>query len=51
PPSRRQLCSGRAGIRRTHPLFWSYFHDLNRYVQETEPREAGVLDMNRYENL
>lgn len=39
------------GIRRTHPLFWSYFHDLNRYVQETEPREAGVLDMNRYENL
>lgn len=41
----------RWGIRRTHPLFWSYFHDLNRYVQETEPREAGVLDMNRYENL
>ncbi|MBC8881364.1 fatty acid cis/trans isomerase [Pseudomonas cerasi] len=41
----------RWGVRRTHPLFWSYFHDLNRYVQETEPREAGVLDMNRYENL
>ncbi|NVL46353.1 peptidylprolyl isomerase, partial [Pseudomonas syringae pv. actinidiae] len=41
----------RWGIRRTHPLFWTYFHDLNRYLQETEPREAAVLDMNRYENL
>ncbi|KOG02396.1 hypothetical protein [Pseudomonas syringae] len=26
-------------------------HIVSRYVQETEPREAGVLDMNRYENL
>ncbi|ODJ90149.1 peptidylprolyl isomerase [Pseudomonas viridiflava] len=41
----------RWGIRRTHPLFWTYFHDLNRYIQETAPREAAVLDMNRYENL
>ncbi len=41
----------RWGVRRSHPLFWSCFHDLERYVQETEPREAGVLDMNRYENL
>jgi hypothetical protein len=39
------------GIRRSHPLFWNYFHDLDRYIRETEPREAGVLDMNRYENL
>ncbi|MFH7468238.1 fatty acid cis/trans isomerase [Pseudomonas syringae pv. tagetis] len=36
---------------RTHPVFWIYFHDLNVYIQETEPRESGVLDMNRYENL
>lgn len=41
----------RWGVRRTHPQFWKMFHDLNRYVQEHEPVEAGVLDMNRYENL
>jgi hypothetical protein len=41
----------RWGVRRSHPLFWTYFHDLSRYIQETEPQEAGVLDMNRYENL
>lgn len=39
------------GIRRTHPDFWRYFHDLSAYIRETEPVEAGVLDMNRYENL
>ena len=41
----------RWGIRRTHPRFWHYFHDMTRYIQQTEPLEAGVLDMNRYENL
>lgn len=41
----------RWGIRRTHPDFWSYFHDLEAYLRETEPIEAGALDMNRYENL
>jgi len=41
----------RWGVRRSHPLFWTYFHDLQRYLLETEPVEAGVLDMNRYENL
>ncbi|WP_313328827.1 fatty acid cis/trans isomerase, partial [Stutzerimonas balearica] len=41
----------RWGVRRSHPEFWTYFHDLSAYLQETEPREAGVLDMNRYENL
>jgi hypothetical protein len=41
----------RWGIRRSHPQFWNFFHDLTRYIQETEPAEAGVLDMNRYENL
>jgi hypothetical protein len=39
------------GVRRSHPHFWDYFTDLTRYLQETEPAEAGVLDMNRYENL
>lgn len=41
----------RWGVRRTNPQFWDFFHDLTRYIQETEPQEAGVLDMNRYENL
>lgn len=41
----------RWGVRRSHPQFWRYFHDLNDYIKETEPVEAGVLDMNRYENL
>ena len=41
----------RWGIRRSHPQFWQYFHDLSRYIHETEPVEEGVLDMNRYENL
>ncbi|VVN66022.1 fatty acid cis/trans isomerase [Pseudomonas fluorescens] len=41
----------RWGIRRSHPQFWQYFHDLSQHIHETEPVEAGVLDMNRYENL
>jgi len=41
----------RWGVRRSHPEFWRYFHDLNTFIKETEPVEAGVLDMNRYENL
>ncbi len=39
------------GIRRTHPRFWFYFHDIHRYLQQTTPLEAGLLDMNRYLNL
>ena len=41
----------RWGVRRSHPRFWDYFNDLTRYLEQTEPLEAGVLDMNRYENL
>jgi hypothetical protein len=41
----------RWGIRRSHPQFWQYFHDLSRYIHDTDPVEEGVLDMNRYENL
>ena len=41
----------RWGIRRSHPQFWQYFHDIGQYINETDPVEAGVLDMNRYENL
>ena len=41
----------RWGVRRSHPLFWQYFHDLSQYIHEVAPVEEGVLDMNRYENL
>lgn len=41
----------RWGVRRSHPQFWWYFNDLTRYLHETEPVEAGALDMNRYQNL
>lgn len=41
----------RWGVRRSHPQFWQYFNDLTRYLYETDPVEAGALDMNRYQNL
>ena len=41
----------RWGVRRSNPQFWQYFHDIGEYINETDPVEAGVLDMNRYENL
>ena len=41
----------RWGVRRTHPHFWELFHDLSAHIREHEPAEAGVLDMNRYQNL
>lgn len=41
----------RWGVRRSHPEFWRYFHDLSEHIRATQPLEAGVLDMNRYENL
>ncbi|MDP2228395.1 MAG: fatty acid cis/trans isomerase [Moraxellaceae bacterium] len=41
----------RWGIRRSHPAFWFYFQDYTRYLEQTEPLEAGILDLNRYENL
>ncbi len=48
----RKVVDHWGGIRRTHPQFWQYFHDLTEHIREREPLEAGgVLDMNRYENL
>ena len=41
----------RYGIRRTHPQFWEYFHDLSRHIGESQPLEKAVLDMNRYEDF
>lgn len=41
----------RWGVRRTHPQFWTIFHDFSLSLRERAPLEAGILDMNRYENL
>ncbi|THG85714.1 peptidylprolyl isomerase [Pseudomonas sp. A-1] len=41
----------RWGVRRSDPRFWRLFHDLAAHIRETQPVEAGVLDMNRYQNL
>lgn len=50
-PAKFERIVMRWGVRRSHPEFWRYFHDLNSFIKETQPVEAGVLDMNRYENL
>lgn len=39
------------GVRRTRADFWEVFHDFTAYMRETEPWEAGLLDMNRWENF
>lgn len=41
----------RWGVRRSNPQFWTYFNDLSQYIHDTDPLQAGVLDMNRFENL
>lgn len=46
-----ETLTARWGIRRTHPQFWEYFHDLSRHIGESQPLERAVLDMNRYEDL
>lgn len=39
------------GIRRSHPQFWEILHDFTAWQKEQQPLEAGVFDINRYENL
>ncbi|HEC75342.1 MAG TPA: peptidylprolyl isomerase [Methylophaga aminisulfidivorans] len=39
------------GIRRTHPQFWDILHDFTDWQYEHEPHEAGIFDVNRYQNL
>ncbi|MES2918173.1 MAG: fatty acid cis/trans isomerase, partial [Pseudomonadota bacterium] len=40
----------RWGVRRTHPRFWEIVNDFTAWQQEKDPREAGILDLNRWEN-
>ena len=41
----------RWGVRRTHPQFWEILSDFRQYVEETDPTQAGLFDINRYQNL
>jgi hypothetical protein len=38
------------GIRRNQAAFWPMSDKLSRYYKEAYPREAGLFDLNRYEN-
>ncbi len=39
------------GVRRTRADFWAVFHDLSAYIAQTDPIQAGLLDLSRYGNL
>ena len=41
----------RWGIRRTSPRFWEFFDRVHADFRRREPIDAGLLDLNRYENL
>ena len=41
----------RWGIRRSSPDFWSVLNSVTAYMERTNPRKAGTLDINRYKNL
>jgi len=36
------------GVRRMSPDFWKIFHSFSQYMQNNNPLEAGIYDMNRY---
>lgn len=39
------------GVRRTHPRFWDLLHDITAWQREHQPLQAGIFDVNRFENL
>lgn len=39
------------GIRRSHADFWTILHDFTSFLRETRPTQAGIFDINRYQNL
>ncbi len=40
----------RFGVRRTAPWFWKVSDDVNAAYRDTFPAEAGLFDLNRYQN-
>ena len=43
--------TARWGVRRTHPNFWDILHDISAWHENESPFEAGIFDVNRYQNL
>jgi hypothetical protein len=41
----------RFGVRRTSPRFWEAFDWIHADFRRRQPTQAGLLDLNRYENL
>jgi len=41
----------RWGVRRTSPRFWQVVDALQAELSRQQPERAGILDLNRYENL
>jgi hypothetical protein len=41
----------RFGVRRTSPRFWEAFDWIHADLRRRKPTQAGLLDLNRYENL
>lgn len=39
------------GVRRTDPRLWETFHFFTEWMVRRDPREAGLYDLNRYENF
>jgi hypothetical protein len=39
------------GVRRTHPRFWEILHDFTAWQKTQQPLQAGIFDVNRYENF
>ncbi|MEM1402625.1 MAG: fatty acid cis/trans isomerase [Pseudomonadota bacterium] len=40
----------RYGVRRTAPWFWKLSDDMHQYYRNQYPQEAGLFDLNRYQN-
>ncbi len=39
------------GVRRSNPDLWKHFHFFTDWMKKHEPLEAGIYDLNRYENF
>lgn len=47
--SDREEVINRWGVRRADNDFWENFHSMSDYLKRTDPKQAGIFDLNRYE--
>jgi hypothetical protein len=50
-PEDLEALVGRFGVRRTSPRFWQTFDWIQDDFRRRHPTEAGLFDLNRYQNL